>query len=189
MPPTWRASYRPAEETVATTVTMTIPGWDCRLIRSLTHAFQSWGGQRPMWFSRAPQLGTSQGVTATTSVCGPSNGTRCHDPSHGGSYVVEGRLLIRIGLCPRRCPRGLASRLPGCLVCYLVCSHWLCVVSYVPPSRRCLCTILSDSAVIWGCICTYYRLVIMRVGVRLHGTLYPMTDCVLYLGRTIVWVV
>ena len=34
---------------------------------------------------------------------------RCHDPSHGGSYVVEGRLLIRIGLCPRRCPRGLAS--------------------------------------------------------------------------------
>ena len=25
-------------------------------------------------------------------------------------------------------------------------------------------------------------LVIMRMGVRLHGTLYPMTDCVLYLG-------
>jgi hypothetical protein len=72
---------------------------------------------------------------------------------------------------------------------YLVRSHWLCVVSYVPPSCRCPCTILSDSAVIWGCISTCYCLVIMRVGVRLHGILYPMTDCVLYLGRTIVWVV
>ena len=110
----------------------------------------------------------------------------CHDPSHGGSYVVEGRLLIRIGLCPRRCPRGLASWSLGRRMCYLVRSCWLCVVSCVPPSCRCLCTILSDSAVIWGCICTYYRLVIMRVGVRLHGILYPMTDCVLYLGRTIV---
>src|SRR6201996_3980652 len=72
-----------------------------------------------------------------------------------------------------------------------------CVISYVPfmlcvmcwshrPSCHCLRTILSDSAVIWGCISMCYRLVIMRVGVRLHGTLYPMTDCVLYLGRTIV---
>src|SRR6201996_7974828 len=34
--------------------------------------------------------------------------------------------------------------------------------------------------------CTFRRFVIMRVCVRLHGTLYPMTDCVLYLGRTIV---
>ena len=74
-----------------------------------------------------------------------------------------------------------------------------CVISYVPvgcvschvslPPLRCPCTFLSDSAVIWGCTCTYYRLVIMRVGVRLHGTLYPMTDCVLYLGQTIVWAV
>ena len=55
-------------------------------------------------------------------------------------------------------------------------------VSYVPPSCRCLRTILSDSAVIWGCTSTFYCLVIMRVGVRLHGALYPMTDCVLYLG-------
>ena len=39
----------------------------------------------------------------------PVLGSLCHDPSHGGSYVVEGRLLIRIGLCPRRCLRGLAS--------------------------------------------------------------------------------
>ena len=63
------------------------------------------------------------------------------------------------------------------------------VVSCVPPSCHCPCTILSDSAVIWGCISTYYCLVIMRVGVRFHGILYPMTDCVLYLGRTVVWVV
>src|ERR1700761_7571026 len=72
-----------------------------------------------------------------------------------------------------------------------------CVISYVPfvlcvmcwphrPSCRCLRTILSDSAVIWGCTSMCYRLVIMRVCVRLHGTLYPMTDCVLYLGQTIV---
>ena len=42
-----------------------------------------------------------------------------------------------------------------------------CVISYVPvgcvschvslPSCRCLCTILSDSAVMWGCVCTYCR--------------------------------
>ena len=73
-------------------------------------------------------------------------------------------------------------------VCYLVRSCWLCVVSCVPPSCRCLRTILSDSAVIWGCTSTFYRLLIMRVCVRLHGTLYPMTDCVLYLGQTIVLV-
>ena len=113
----------------------------------------------------------------------------CCNPSHGGSYVVEGRLLIRIGLCPRRCSRGLASWSLGRRMCYLVRSRWLCVVSCVPPSCRCPCTIRSDSAVIWGCISMYYRLVIMRVGVRLHGTLYPMTDCVLYLGQTIVWAV
>src|SRR6201996_5006470 len=75
----------------------------------------------------------------------------CHDPSHGGSYMVEGRLLIRIGLCPHHCLRGLASQSLGRRVCYLVRSHWLCVVSCVPPSCRCLRTILSDSAVIWGC--------------------------------------
>ena len=30
-------------------------------------------------------------------------------------------------------------------------------------------------------------LLIMRVGARFHGTLYPMTGCVLYLERTAVW--
>src|ERR1700761_5318675 len=80
-----------------------------------------------------------------------------------------------------------------CLVVLVVA----CVISYVPfvlcvmccsplPPLRVRCTILSDSAVIWGCTSMCYRLVIMRVCVRLHGTLYPMTDCVLYLGQTIV---
>ena len=91
VPPTQRVSYRPAEETVAVTVTMTIPGWDCRLIRLLTHAFRSWGGQRPMWFSQAPQLGTSQGVTATTSVCRPSNGTRAVRASKAAGHWCRGQ--------------------------------------------------------------------------------------------------
>ena len=30
-------------------------------------------------------------------------------------------------------------------------------------------------------------LVIMCVGTRLHGTLYPMTGCVLYLDRLLCW--
>ena len=30
-------------------------------------------------------------------------------------------------------------------------------------------------------------LVIMCVGARLHGTLYPMTGCVLYLDRLLCW--
>src|ERR1700761_4831186 len=77
-------------------------------------------------------------------------------------------------------PRGLLV-----VVCYLVRSRCVVCRSH-RPSCRCLRTILSDSAVIWGCISMCYRLVIMRVCVCLHGTLYPMTDCVLYLGRTIV---
>ena len=74
----------------------------------------------------------------------------------------------------------VSSRTFPLVVCRVMCPSLPC---------RCPCTIRSDSAVIWGCICTYYRLVIMRVGVRLHGTSYPMMDCVLYLGRTIVWTV
>ena len=31
------------------------------------------------------------------------------------------------------------------------------------------------------------RLVIMCMGARLHGTLYPMTGCVLYLDRLLCW--
>ena len=97
--------------------------------------------------------------------------------SLGSDYVLA--------VVPEDLPRGLL--VVACVTSYI--PDWLCVVSCVPPSCRCLCTILSDSAVIWGWICTNYRLVIMRVGVRLHGILYPMTDCVLYLGRTIVWAV
>ena len=29
---------------------------------------------------------------------------RCHDPSHGGSYMAEGAFFIRIGLPPRVVP-------------------------------------------------------------------------------------
>src|ERR1700761_2431081 len=108
----------------------------------------------------------------------------CHDPSHGGSYMVEGRLLIRIGLRPRRCLRGLTSwswslhvlsrTFPLCCVS--------CVGPTVPPAvaRVPFYPIAPCS---WGCNSTSHCLVIMRVCVRLHGTLYPMTDCVLYLGR------
>ena len=97
--------------------------------------------------------------------------------SLGSDYVLV--------VVPEDLPRGLL--VVACVISYVPVGCVSCHVSL--PSCRCLCTILSDSAVIWGCVCTYCRLVIMRVGVRLHGTSYPMTDCVLYLGWTIVWTV
>ena len=79
------------DSTVAATVTRTVPGWDWRLIRSSTHAFRSWGGQHLKWFSCAPQLGTSQGATATTLACGPSNGTRAARASKAVGHWCLGR--------------------------------------------------------------------------------------------------
>ena len=64
-------------------------------------------------------------------------------------WVLHGRgLLTLLGLdCPRRCLRGLASLHSLLIVmCYLVCSHWLCVMC---PSLL-LLPAYSNSAVILG---------------------------------------
>ena len=65
----------------------------------------------------------------------------CHDPSHGGSYVVKGCLLIRIGLCPCIVSEDLPRIVvlwSSCIISYIPVG----CVSCVPPSCRCLCTIL-----------------------------------------------
>src|ERR1700761_747752 len=76
-------------------------------------------------------------------------------------------------------PRGLGRRM-----CYLVRSRCVvsCVGPTVPPAVACVPS-YPIAPCSWGCNSTSHCLVIMRVCVRLHGTLYPMTDCVLYLGR------
>ena len=54
--------------------------------------------------------------------------------------MVEGRLLIRIGLCPRRCLRGLASwslRRRVCVISYVPVGCVLCHVS-LPPAVACV---------------------------------------------------
>src|SRR6201996_7078964 len=76
----------------------------------------------------------------------------------------------------------------GRRMCYLVRSYLVVCHVLVPSSLPAVACVLSDpiAPCSWSCISTFRCLVIMRMCVRLHGTLYPMTDCVLYLGRTIV---
>ena len=64
----------------------------------------------------------------------------CHDPSHGGFYMAEGTLYIRIGLPPRVVSgdRLVSSR------CGLTAHYLYCCRAY-PMSRD------------WGCTSTYYR--------------------------------
>src|SRR6201996_8105698 len=68
----------------------------------------------------------------------------------------------------------------GRRMCYLVRSYLVVCHVLVPSSLPAVACVLSDPIVpcSWGCISMFHRLVIMRVCVRLHGTLYPMTDCV-----------
>ena len=46
------------------------------------------------------------------------------------------------------------------------------------------CPMSSDLGVV---LVRFIYLLIMRVGARSHGTLYPMTGCVLYLGGLLCW--
>ena len=64
----------------------------------------------------------------------------CHDPSHGGFYMAEGTLYIRIGLPPHVVSgdRLVSSR------CGLTARYLCCHCAY-PMSRD------------WGCISTSYR--------------------------------
>ena len=84
--------------------------------------------------------------------------------------MAEGASYIRIGLPPRVVSGDcLTSSLYGLIDCYL---RFLRVHVRCPMS--------GDLGVV---LVRFIYLLIMRVGARSHGTLYPMTGCVLYLDR------
>ena len=84
--------------------------------------------------------------------------------------MAEGAFYIRVGLPPHVVSGDcLASSLYGLVDCYL--HSWRAHV-------RCLMS--GDLGVV---LVRFTYLLLMRVGVRFHGTLYPMTGCVLYLLR------
>ena len=88
--------------------------------------------------------------------------------------MAEGAFYIRIGLPPR-----VVSG--DCLAlshCGLIDHHLRCLRAYVR------CPMSGDLGVVLvHLIC----LMIMCVGARLHGTLYLMTGCILYLDRLLCW--
>ena len=95
----------------------------------------------------------------------------CQGPSHGGSYMDKGTFHIRIGLPPHIVSGDYpASSSPSMLPLLL--------------ARACPMSDVRDLGVVLICL-TY--LVIMCVGTCLHGILYPMTGCVLYLDRLLCW--
>ena len=51
-------------------------------------------------------------------------------------------------------------------------------------ARACSMSDVRDLGVV---LVRVIHFLIMRVGARFHGTLYPMTGCVLYLGRLLCW--
>ena len=82
--------------------------------------------------------------------------------------MAEGAFFIRIGLPPRVVPGDLSFYLFTDLFDrYLgfLCAHVRCPMS-------------SDLGVVLVC---FIYLLLMRVGACFHGTLYPVTGCVLYL--------
>ena len=83
--------------------------------------------------------------------------------------MAEGVFYIRIRLPPRVVSEDclVSSSLYGLFDCYLrfLCAHVQCPMS-------------GDLGVV---TVHFIYLVIMCVGARSHGTLYPMTGCVLYL--------
>ena len=96
----------------------------------------------------------------------------CHDPSHGGFYMAEGALYIRIGLPPRvvsgdcliSSRYGLTARSLHCRRAYPMSRDWGCTStcyrsSYVPVS----------SMRPWG-------LYLRSHAPHFHGSLYPMMD-------------
>ena len=95
----------------------------------------------------------------------------CQGPSHGGSYMDEGTFRIRIRLPPRVISGD----------CLASSSH-----SMLPLLFACACS-MSDVRDLGVVLVRLICLMIMCVGARLHGTLYPMTGCVLYLNGLLCW--
>ena len=82
--------------------------------------------------------------------------------------MAEGAFCIRIGLPPHVVPGD-------CLILslYKLIDRCLC---YLHAHVR--CPMSGDSGVV---LVRFTYLLLMRVGARFHGALYPMTGCVLYL--------
>ena len=81
--------------------------------------------------------------------------------------MAEGTFYIRIGLPPR-----VVSG--DCLAvshCGLIDHYLYCLRAHVR------CPMSGDLGVV---LVRFIYLLLMRVGARFHGTLYPMTGCVLY---------
>ena len=85
----------------------------------------------------------TQWINDNHSMCAKMNASvtlccACHDPSHGGFYMTEGALYIRIGLPPRvvsgdclvssRC--GLTARYLHCRRAYPMSRDWGCISTY-----------------------------------------------------------
>src|ERR1700761_4758742 len=107
-------------------------------------------------------------------------------PPPVGPTVRRVAYVIRIGLCPCIVQRT-------CLVVSLWSSPVMrlihtfpCCVSCVPPVLP-LPAYYPIARVLGVVLVRLISLVIMRVGIRLHGTSYPMTDCVLYLAGLLCW--
>ena len=60
----------------------------------------------------------------------------------------------------------------------------LLIVIFLSLRAHVRCPMSGDLGVV---LVRFIHLLIMRVGARSHGTLYPMTGCVLYLGRLLCW--
>ena len=100
----------------------------------------------------------------------------CHDPSHGGFYMAEGALYIRIGLPPRvvsgDCLAVSRIRLvmDWPLVPFIVAAHIRCLVIGVVLVR------IVDPSMFPSCLCGPGGYTYTHMSVHFHGSLYPMTD-------------
>ena len=70
----------------------------------------------------------------------------------------------------------------GTILLYLFMD--LLIVIFLSPRAHVRCPMSGDLGVV---LVHFIYLLIMRVGARSHGTLYPMTGCVLYLGGLLCW--
>ena len=97
---------------------------------------------------------------------------KCHDPSHGGFYMAEGMLYIRIGLPPR-----VASG--DCLVSSRV--DWLLAILIVAAYIRCLVigvvlVCIVRHSMFLSCLCSPGGYTYTHMHVHFRGSLYPMMD-------------
>ena len=88
--------------------------------------------------------------------------------------MAKGAFYIRIRLPPRVVSGDCLA-----LSLYGLIDHYFCLLH-----AHVRCPMFSDLGVV---LVRFIYLLIMRVGARSHGTLYPMTGCVLYLDGLWCW--